>query len=227
MRTRSIKPDFWNHPQVIECSIEARLLFLGLWTHCDDGGRHPAMPKAIKGKVFPADTTSADQVTEMLKELVTNGLVVAYPAGEMTMLEIVNWGQWQRIKDPSFQWPDASGTIPTRRKVGGHAAKAREKTPDPMPKPAPMPEAERKIMERTEAHFAKHRAPRRGRTPPAPEPTVALDLAPFAEQVELYGRGKWKLEWGNPPGLGCELPPEVQEHMTTDGVKPAEQLEIE
>ena len=39
-RIRSIKPEFWTAEQVMECSPMARLLFIGMWNFCDDGGNH-------------------------------------------------------------------------------------------------------------------------------------------------------------------------------------------
>ncbi len=41
-RIRSIKTEFWTAEQVMECSPIARLLFIGMWNFCDDGGNHPA-----------------------------------------------------------------------------------------------------------------------------------------------------------------------------------------
>jgi hypothetical protein len=44
-RIRTIRPEFWTSEQVTECSMPARLLFIGLWNFCDDGGRMPYSPK--------------------------------------------------------------------------------------------------------------------------------------------------------------------------------------
>ena len=38
---------------------DARLLFIGLWTFCDDRGVHPASAKRIKMEIFPATTSPA------------------------------------------------------------------------------------------------------------------------------------------------------------------------
>jgi hypothetical protein len=209
-RARSIKPDFWNHPLVIECSPEARLLFLGLWTHCDDGGRHPATPKAIKGKVFPADTFSAEQVEVMLRELVTNGLLKAYGANGMTFLEVIDWSSWQSVKNPTFQWPDETGAIPGRKRARTATAQA----PAPQAPNVPTPETKPDVA-----------PPPAAKTPPNPRstrkaPPAEGDLIDqHAEQISAYQDGKWRLEWGNPPGLGCSLPEAVQAHMLKDGEK--------
>lgn len=33
---RAVKLEFWTSDQVMSCSREARLLFIGLWNFCDD-----------------------------------------------------------------------------------------------------------------------------------------------------------------------------------------------
>lgn len=57
-RIRTIKPEFWTSEQVMNCSRDARLLFIGLWNFCDDYGRHPANSKQLKALIFPDDNLS-------------------------------------------------------------------------------------------------------------------------------------------------------------------------
>jgi hypothetical protein len=38
-RIRSIKPDFFKSEDVAALPLRARLLWIGLWTQCDDHGR--------------------------------------------------------------------------------------------------------------------------------------------------------------------------------------------
>jgi hypothetical protein len=47
-RIRTVKPEFWTSEQVMNCSRDARLLFIGMWNFCDDGGNHPASAKTLK-----------------------------------------------------------------------------------------------------------------------------------------------------------------------------------
>jgi hypothetical protein len=207
-RTRSIKPDFWNHPLVIECSAEARLLFIGLWSHCDDGGRHPATPKVLKGKVFPADTYTAEQVTVMLKELCDVGLLKPYPANGMTFLEVADWKKWQTIKSPTFQWPDETGTVPGRKRSRTVAEQAPAETPS---KPASDGSAAEIVTPKPEKPTRQSPAKRERHAAAAAE---SFDpLMQHADQIAAYSIGKWRLEWGNPPGAGCLLPESVQAHM--------------
>ena len=50
-RIRTIKPEFWTSEQVVDCSPTARLLFIGLWNFCDDGGVHPDLKRFMYDKI--------------------------------------------------------------------------------------------------------------------------------------------------------------------------------
>jgi hypothetical protein len=68
-RIRTIKPEFWTSEQVIACSSNARLLFVGLWNFCDDNGVHPASYIRIKAEVFPADNLDVNEIKNCVNEL--------------------------------------------------------------------------------------------------------------------------------------------------------------
>lgn len=105
-RIRTIKPEFWTSAQVLECSTNARLLFIGLWNFCDDLGRHPLNPKQVKAEVFPSDSFSEKQMAGMLQELSTNGLIVPYESGGIDYFYIPGW-KHQRIDKPQpAKYPD-------------------------------------------------------------------------------------------------------------------------
>lgn len=98
-RIRSIKPEFWSDEKVVECSTNARLLFIGLWNFCDDCGRHSLSPKQIKALVFPADDFTLEDVRRMLDELSSNGLIELYEVETKQYFYIVGW-KHQRIDRP-------------------------------------------------------------------------------------------------------------------------------
>lgn len=98
-RIRSIKPEFWTSEQVMECSLNARLLFIGMWNFADDLGRLPMSVKTIKASVFPGDDLALDSVRGMIEELSTNGLVLRYVVEDREYLQITGW-QHQRIDKP-------------------------------------------------------------------------------------------------------------------------------
>src|SRR4051812_23685845 len=98
-RIRSIKPEFWTSEQVMECSMNARLLFLGMWNFADDLGRLPLSPKTLKAQIFPSDDISSEIILGMVGELSKNGLVLVYVVDGREYLQITGW-QHQRIDKP-------------------------------------------------------------------------------------------------------------------------------
>jgi hypothetical protein len=98
-RIRSIKPDFWTSEQIMECSLNARLLFIGMWNFADDLGRIPFSVKSIKASVLPGDDISLDTIRGMIAELSKNGLVLTYEVDGREYLQITGWHH-QRIDKP-------------------------------------------------------------------------------------------------------------------------------
>ena len=80
-RIRSVKPEFFRDPKMGRMSVEARLLYIGLWTEADDNGNGRGEVAYLKGALFAYDSTD---VSEALKELQDAGRVVPYFAdGEL------------------------------------------------------------------------------------------------------------------------------------------------
>jgi hypothetical protein len=112
-RIRTIKPEFWSSEQVMECSMNARLMFIGLWNFCDDLGRHSCSPKTIKAEIFPGDNLPSENINGMLHELSENGLITIYSADNKQILQVTGWHH-QRIDHPQKarlpgQFDDDSG----------------------------------------------------------------------------------------------------------------------
>jgi translation initiation factor IF-1 len=61
-RIRTIKPEFFDDPDVAELSMEARLLFIGLWTQADREGRLEDDMRRLKVKVFPYDPVDVESL---------------------------------------------------------------------------------------------------------------------------------------------------------------------
>lgn len=98
-RIRTIKPEFWTNERVMECSMNARLMFIGMWNFADDLGRLPLSAKTIKAQIFPSDDISSQSILGMIVELSANGLVLKYEVEGREYLQIVGW-QHQRIDKP-------------------------------------------------------------------------------------------------------------------------------
>lgn len=69
-KIRGIKPEFWTDEDIVELSIEGRLLFIGLWNLACDNGHVTDKPKQIKMRLMPADDVDVDV---LLDELAKNG----------------------------------------------------------------------------------------------------------------------------------------------------------
>jgi hypothetical protein len=98
-RIRTIKPEFWTNERIMECSMNARLMFIGMWNFADDLGRLPLSAKTIKAQIFPSDEISSQTILGMITELSANGLVLKYEVEGREYLQIVGW-QHQRIDKP-------------------------------------------------------------------------------------------------------------------------------
>lgn len=97
-RIRTIKPEFWTDEKIVECSIPARLLFIGLFNFADDNGCLVHSPKRIKMQVFPADTVDCEP---LITELITHGLLMEYSVSDHRYLFIKGFSTHQKINRPS------------------------------------------------------------------------------------------------------------------------------
>lgn len=103
-RIRTIKPEFWTSEPVSNCSIFARLLFIGMWTFCDDGGNHQYSLKRLKMEVFPGDNFSIEQIDEWFTELIKNDLIKTYTIDSIKYFHVRGWHH-QRIDRPNYFYP--------------------------------------------------------------------------------------------------------------------------
>jgi len=104
-RNRMIKPEFWTSEQVLNCSRDARLLFIGLWNFADDNGVHPVSCITLKAEVFPADNLSIDEVKKLVSELIQQGLLREYAVDGKSFWLITGWQIHQKIEKPRYRYP--------------------------------------------------------------------------------------------------------------------------
>lgn len=100
-RIRTIKPSFFESEDVAVLPFRARLLWIGLWTHCDDQGRTKDNTKLIKARIWPLDQVSLRDIEEDLQILADHGRITRYQAGGQAYLAITNWGEHQNINRPT------------------------------------------------------------------------------------------------------------------------------
>ncbi|WP_426355645.1 hypothetical protein ACN9MD_09630 [Stenotrophomonas maltophilia] len=104
-RIRSIKPEMWTDERLTECSLSARLLFIGLLNFADDNGNQVYSAKRIKMQVFPADNI---ETQPLIEELITHGLLIEYSVSGEKYLNIKGFKKHQVINRPSkTDIPDA------------------------------------------------------------------------------------------------------------------------
>jgi hypothetical protein len=97
-RIRTVKPEFWTDEKVVECSIPARLLFIGLFNFANDMGCLERSPKRLKMQIFPADMIDCEP---LLCELITHGLLSEYSVSGVSYLQIKGFLKHQKINRPS------------------------------------------------------------------------------------------------------------------------------
>lgn len=92
MRSRNVKPGFFQNEHLAELPPETRLLFIGLWLMADREGRLEDRPKRIKMQIFPADTFNVDP---MLDDLQSAGLIMRYEVDSAGFICIPAWHKHQ------------------------------------------------------------------------------------------------------------------------------------
>jgi hypothetical protein len=81
-RIRTIKPELWDDELLGQCSISARLLFVGLISNADDDGRLRGAPSRLAGRIFQYDELSPRKIDTWLKELENVGRIQRYAVGK-------------------------------------------------------------------------------------------------------------------------------------------------
>lgn len=107
-RIRTIKPEFPHSESMGRVSRDARLLFVLLWTICDDSGRTRAASRMLASLLFPYDDgedghprTTGKEIDAWLVELEREGCVIRYSVDGTQYLQVCNWLNHQKIDKPS------------------------------------------------------------------------------------------------------------------------------
>ena len=100
-RIRTIKPDFFTSLTIADLTKEARLTFIGLWTHVDDEGRCVDDARLVKAALWPLDDRTAKDVDVDLWEISDAGLVLRYTVDGKKFIVVSGWKEHQRINRPT------------------------------------------------------------------------------------------------------------------------------
>lgn len=100
-RIRTIKPEFSQSESMGRISRDARLLFILLWTMCDDQGRTRAASRMLASTLFPYDDDAFSKIDEWLRELERERCIVRYIVDGSAYLQVLKWDKHQKIDRPS------------------------------------------------------------------------------------------------------------------------------
>jgi len=154
-RIRTIKPEFPHSESMGRVSRDARLLFVSLWTICDDLGRARGASRILASLLFPYDDDAPSLIGGWLAELEREGCLWFYDVGGSRYVQVANWANHQRIDKPSgAKCPDPrEGSRVTREHSSGDLDRDLDQDHDlekrrgveggPGGDPTPVPSADR------------------------------------------------------------------------------------
>ncbi|TAM22382.1 MAG: hypothetical protein EPN60_16955 [Nevskiaceae bacterium] len=103
-RIRTIKPEFVQSESIGRVSRDARLLFIQLWTVCDDEGRLRGTSRSLARTLYPHDdgedghfNTTGPEVEAWMGELEREGCVQRYAVDGDSYVALCNWLKHQKI----------------------------------------------------------------------------------------------------------------------------------
>lgn len=125
-RARTVRPEFFQHEGLAECSPAARLLFIGLWTLADREGRLEDRPKRIGAMLMPYE--DAD-IEALLTELQCGNFIERYDAAEKSVISIPKFAKHQHPhpKEPVSELPERPADTPCKRPFTRNGPHGREK----------------------------------------------------------------------------------------------------
>lgn len=100
-RIRTIKPEFPQSESMGRISRDARLLFVQLWTICDDSGRARGASRMLASLLFPYDDDAPGLIDSWLAELERENCIWFYEVDGSRYLQVRNWLIHQKIDKPS------------------------------------------------------------------------------------------------------------------------------
>lgn len=92
-RIRSLKPEFFKHPELGELPIATRYFFAGLWCQADKEGRLKDRPKVLALEIVPWDNLDAEKP---LAELDAAGFIQRYEVDGERYISIRHFAKHQK-----------------------------------------------------------------------------------------------------------------------------------
>ncbi|MBR0682759.1 hypothetical protein GXW74_19865 [Roseomonas eburnea] len=101
-RIRSVHPGLFTDEAFVTVSPLARILWIGIWTECDDQGAFEWKPVTLKMRILPVDNVD---VPALLAELVAADMIRAYTVDGRQYGAVRNFAKFQRPKKPNSLHP--------------------------------------------------------------------------------------------------------------------------
>jgi hypothetical protein len=128
-RIRTIKPEFPQSESMGRVSRDARLLFVELWTICDDHGKARGNSRMLASLLFPYDDDAATLIDGWLDELEREACIVRYQGEGQSYIKVENWSSHQRVDKPSeSKFPDPPDDPRTFAKPRENSLRTKEGT---------------------------------------------------------------------------------------------------
>ena len=216
-RARNIKPGFYKNPELVECSVWARLVFPGLWMLADREGRLEDRPKQIKMELLPADPQDMDP---LLQELAAHGFIQRYRNEDGAFIQITRFAAHQSPhfseKASCIKPPDSEKVAPSSAMDSGKVVVLKEgenaRTPEVQPPDCLNPSSltPSSLIVGKDKPKVQKQSPHQ-RAPAAPVVTIAAlcaeglaaDLA--AEYIALRARKRAPLSARAWSGIAAEI----------------------
>lgn len=105
MPNRILKESICRSEEIDSLSWFEEVLFYRLIVTCDDYGRYDGRAKVIKGTCFPLKDITEKDIDKALSKLSAVGLVKIYEIQEKPYLQLITWGEHQRIRNQKSKYP--------------------------------------------------------------------------------------------------------------------------
>jgi hypothetical protein len=98
-RRRMIDPEIWSDRKLMQCSLTAQVLFIGMFSHADDEGRLAADTADLKRAIFGYNPTTPEEIEAALDELraACKSLAVYHVDGDR-YVAFRKWEQYQYVQ---------------------------------------------------------------------------------------------------------------------------------
>nr|DAF06130.1 MAG TPA: replisome organizer [Caudoviricetes sp.] len=106
MPNRILKESICRSEEIDSLSWFEEVLFYRLIVTCDDYGRYDGRAKVIKGTCFPLKDITEKDIDKALSKLSAVGLVKIYEIQEKPYLQLITWGEHQRIRNQKSKYPE-------------------------------------------------------------------------------------------------------------------------